>query len=206
MDFGKLADLIKLPVKYAWALAIASGLVLFLPEAALKTLNVYQLKQNYGVYIGLGFLLFFVLAIVHTASAAYSHFKRRRRFHAFNKERYESLQRLDQREKSVLREFFVQNQNTLRLPVDDPTVAGLMSRGILVRVGKHGEGSLAGILFPLKIADDVADQLLWNMIDLSREPSDTEIDWVLNNRPDFIPEIQRHMNLFHRSGFRRRLQ
>lgn len=198
--FAKAIEFLKLPLKYIWGVAIAAGLLLFLPASALERLRVAQFTKDYGSYIGVVFVVSLVLAGVHTVVAVSHFFSRKRRVHKFKTLRTEALHNLDPQEKAVLREFFVQEQNTIRLPIDHPTVAGMRTKGILLRVGQHGEGSLAGILFPLKMADDIRGQLTASMIDLPEgEPSKEQIDWVVANRPDFIPEIERHVDLFHRS-------
>jgi hypothetical protein len=146
------------------------------------------------------------VAIVHAVVAVSHSVKRKRHVHEFKKLRSEAFQNLDRHEKAVLREFFIQGQNTLRLPIDHPTVAGMRTRGILEIVGSHGEGSLAGLLFPVKLADDIRGQLTAAMVDLPEgEPSKEQVEWVVTNRPDFIPEIERHIDLFHRSWDRRGL-
>lgn len=62
-----------------------------------------------------------------------------------------ALYNLDDKEIAVLREFFIQGQNTLQLPVGHPVVAGLIEKGILEQVGMIGENSLVGPLFSLSI-------------------------------------------------------
>ncbi len=81
-----------------------------------------------------------------------------------------------------------------------------MTKGILVLAGKYGERSTAGMLFLVKIADGI--QVSIDMIDLpAGEPTPEEKDFIISNRPDFLPEIEAHNDLFHkswwnRSGFR----
>ncbi|WP_305814118.1 super-infection exclusion protein B [Photobacterium leiognathi] len=109
------------------------------------------------------------------------------------------LEKLDPREKSVLREYYLQGQNTIKLPMDHPVVAGLINVGVLQLIGQHGRMSTAGMLFSMKISDFVRENLTNDLLDLpSGEPSHEEIDFLKNNRPPFMNSILREESLFNR--------
>jgi Super-infection exclusion protein B len=152
---SKAIEALKLPLRYVWAIVIASGLLLFLPQNTLKRLHAEKFVQDFGSYIGLAFLVFGTVLVIQLVSALYSKI---RAWMARNKRlsnALEELFHLDPSEKSVLREFFIQNQNTLQLPVDQATVSGLITKGVLTVAGSTGERSLAGLLFPVRIADHI---------------------------------------------------
>jgi Super-infection exclusion protein B len=180
---------------------IASGLFLFLPRSALKALNVLQFVQNCGAYIGVVFILFLALAVVSTVTPISHLIHRKRRSLKFRNARSRALRNLDSDEKAVLREFSIQGRNTIWLPIDHPTVAGMLTNGILMPIGNYGKASPAGKLFPVKEADDVRAELNSAIIDLpeSDQPSKQQIDWVIRNRPDFMPQIEQDIDVFHRS-------
>ena len=108
----------------------------------------------------------------------------------------ERLKQLDQAEKSVLREFFIQGQNTIKLPMDNSVVAGLLDIGILSSVGQHGRHSLAGMLISMKIPDILRKKLTLQMLDLPLgKPSECDKEFLRTNRPPFSRSIEHENSL-----------
>jgi len=75
------------------------------------------------------------------------------------KKRYRALRRLDPAEKAILWEFFKAQRNTMSLYVETTAVAGLLKKGILLKVAEQGEDMLWGKRFPFAIAEDVRRRL-----------------------------------------------
>lgn len=113
-----------------------------------------------------------------------------------------ALQQLDSQEKSVLREFYLQGQKTIRMPVDQPVVAGLVRKVIIVQVGQLAEQSIAGMLISVTLAVGVEQKLTSSMIDMPTSKTNSDIDWLKRNRPKFMPEIIEHNRIFHTSPWR----
>lgn len=202
MDWlGKAIEVLKLPLKYIWAVAITTGLLLFIPQAWLDRIHLTEFSDDHSTYIGAAFLVSTVLVLIHFTGQIWGWTAKKFYFRKMRRMRSDALNRLDPSEKAVLREFFIQAQSTLHLPIDHPTIAGLLAKGLLERVSSVGENSLAGMLFSVTIADDVKSQLTDDMIHLPKShPTDSDIKFLQENRPDFMPEIERHRQLFHRSG------
>lgn len=203
---SKVTEFLRLPLRYVWAIAIGTGLLLFGPEALPRALRLEKLLQNYGEYIGGVFFLSALLAVIHTTIAAWTTIARwRARSHRLGQSLIE-LTRLDPKEKEVLREFCLQRQSTLQLPVDQATVAGLIDKGILRIAGHIGERSLAGMLFPVTLSEHIRDYLAPELIDMPRQPlSDKDIEFLRENRPEFLAEIDHHKDVFHTTWRRRGL-
>ena len=198
-----MLDWIKLPERYIWMVVVVSGSLLFLPEAWLKTLRVETFSKTYGPQLGLIFLCSFGLSVVNAISRVWNKNKTRKHHDALKRNRIDSLNahlnRLDHQEQAVLREFWLQGQNAIKLPIDNPTVAGLRAKGILIVTGNLGQASLAGMLFPARMADDVAEKIGWDQIGLpssGRQPNQEEQQWLKNNRPTFMREILEQERLF----------
>ena len=108
------------------------------------------------------------------------------------------LKNLDPAEQSALREFYIQQQNTITLPMDHPVVAGLLASGILRIVGKHGKHSLVGVLASMKISDRLQKVITRKMVGLPiGELSKQDIKFFLENRPPFTYYIQREEKLYN---------
>ena len=58
LDFN-LADFFKLPTKIMFAIALASGLILFLPDSIVTKMYMVDFRNKYGFAIGLLFLISF---------------------------------------------------------------------------------------------------------------------------------------------------
>ena len=63
VDFN-LADFLKLPTKIMFALALASGMVLFLPDNIVAKMYMVDFRNKYGFAIGLLFLTSFSILAV----------------------------------------------------------------------------------------------------------------------------------------------
>jgi hypothetical protein len=84
-------------------------------------------------------------------------------------------------------EFLLQGQNTLQMPIDEPVVAGLLSRGIIERVSRLGHGSAFGIEMSVRISPIVRDIVTPQFVGWSGGlPTKEELEANLENRPDFF--------------------
>ncbi|TKB51192.1 hypothetical protein FCL40_01145 [Ferrimonas sediminicola] len=198
--FDKLIAFIKLPLKYLWVAALFSGLTLFLPIEMVKELGLNILLDKYRPWLGALFIFSSALATIDTVQMVWCKIKSNRLEAEFNSKLIEQINDLDPHEKSVLREFYLQNRKTLQLPFDNATVSGMLNHGILEFAGNAGERSLAGMLMPIKINQTVRNKLTTKMLGLpeSSNFSKSDEDWLKNNRPVFMNEIARHNEVFHR--------
>lgn len=201
MDWlGKAIEVLKLPLKYIWAVAITTGLLLFIPQALLDRIHLAEFAEDHSTYIGATFLVSTVLVLIHFTGQICGWTARMLYIRKMRRMRADALKQLDPSEKAVLREFFIQAQSTLHLPIDHPTIAGLLAKGVLGLVSCVGENSRAGMLFSVTIADDVKSQLTNDMIHLPKShPTDSDIRFLQETRPDFMPVIKHHRQLFHGS-------
>jgi hypothetical protein len=190
----KLMEIVKLPLRYSWVAAITSGLLLFLPDEALGPIHCKQFVQDYGTQIGLVFMVTSVIVVVELVMWCANGYHARAERRAANKRRAKALESLDPLEKAVLREFFVfqSSANTILLPVENPTVAGLLVNGILEMVSQIPRFSRAGRLVSVRIADDI--MITQEMLDLPARPTEQEWQQLAASRPGFMMEIE----LFHR--------
>lgn len=201
---SKIVDIIKIPTKYFWIILIISLICLFLPDSWLNNFKLLELRNAYHLYISLAFIITFSIVTVESTLFIYKKIKSNCILKNYKKNLLNNLSRLDPQEQSVLREFFLQNQNTLRLPYDEPIVSGLIKKGILRIVGQLGEKSLAGVLLPIEINEVIKDYILPEQIHfpISNPLTKDDEEFLLNNRPDFMPEIYHHIKVFHRGWWR----
>lgn len=196
---AKLLELVKLPTKLMAVLCLVSGILLLLPRTWLQIVHLTQFSSDYGVYIGVAFLVsgtaLVVELVVWSSSRLHSAAKGRR----LGRMALDELNRLDPKEVAVLREFFLQNQSALSLPVSHPVVASLIDKGILEQVGRLGEHSLVGPLVSLRISPTVRPHVTLSFVGLhDRTLTPDEIAFVRENRPEFVDELERRRQRHYR--------
>jgi hypothetical protein len=204
MDWlSKVIEFLKLPIRHIWACAIVTGGLLFLPVSLLSKLHLTRVVDSCANYIGALFLMSTVLACLDAGIRLWKHLEKRQNSRQRTRQLLAAMACLDGKEKAVLREYVIQGQNTIRLPIDHPIVAGLLAKGIIVQIGELGERSLAGMLFSVALADDVRNALTLRMLGLPEgEPSAEDITFARENRPEFMAEIDDHIRVFHTTSWR----
>ena len=125
---SKIVDIIKIPIKYFWIIFLISLFLLFFPDSWLDYFKLLELRNSYHLYISLAFIVTLSLLSVESTLFIYRKLKTRFSLKTYKKNLLNNLTKLDPQEKSVIREFFLQNQNTLRLPYDEPIVSGLIKK------------------------------------------------------------------------------
>jgi Super-infection exclusion protein B len=170
---------------------LAATIPLLLPADMVSVLRLSGVIEYYGNYMGVASVLSGSILVIEFAVWVSKKIRKtylRRKLTKLSKER---LRNLDHAEKSVLREFYIQGQNTINLPMDHSVVAGLLSSGVLSIVGQHGKHSLAGMLVSMKIPDRLTEVITPEMLELPvGEPSEQDIEFLRENRPPFTRSIQ----------------
>lgn len=168
------------------AVVLVCGACLLLPAEAVDRLRLAKLLERYGEIMGMAFLCSSVLLVVDLLFEAVGFARQRFAWEAQSERRRKRSLVLCQAEQSVLREFALQQRNTIFLPIDDPAVAGLIRSGILVVVGRAGHRARVGSLFPVAIADEYSEHLTPAALGLPcTAPTPEDIDHILSKRPDF---------------------
>ncbi len=99
---------------------------------------------------------------------------------------------LDADEKAVMREFFLQQSNSIELPVSDTAVAGLIEKGVLIPTREKGEYSACGLMLPVIISPAARRHIKAGKIGMpSSMKNEKKREAVLTSRPEFIYELAR---------------
>lgn len=197
----KLTDLHKLPTRYVGLVAIVTGALLFSPAWFLDRLHLSTIPAPYGALVGVAFLVSFGMVVTNFVGYLFDAFKRR----GWSKKRQsiikEALTQLDPIEQAILREFMLTGVSTLKIPMDNPSVVGLESKGILERVGRYGNYSVDGMMFPYRISAIANELLTLELLGLSDFliEGDSEqfgltqegIEWLDDHRPSFVESRRR---------------
>ena len=201
---SRITDLAKVPTRFFAVLAIASGLLIFLPLSWLSQMSITQIREGYAPYIGAAFVLSISLLVVELGIWFYGRNQRERQKKTAESAVQNSMLELDGAEKTVLREFFIKSTKSLRLPIDQPAVASLLNTGVLVHATSSGVRTTVGSVFSLSLSKPAQALLSPTLLDLGPFIIHTDDgkwglteegeNWLMANRPRFILELERHFS------------
>ena len=126
-----LLDFLKLPAHILGALALASGGVLFLPKEVIEKLYLLEVKDRYGLIIGVAFLLSSSLLTISFVRKIWELFVEQINFRRVKREQIKYLSGLDSLKTNLIIKFLQMPTHTLPLPFDDGVTAELNGYGII---------------------------------------------------------------------------
>tara|TARA_B100000378_G_scaffold203686_1_gene167075 strand:+ start:1040 stop:1624 length:585 start_codon:yes stop_codon:yes gene_type:complete len=185
--FKAIFDLTKLPTKFFFLLSVVSGFILFVDQSFLnEKLFLDNAKEKYGWILGIIFILSTGLVLVNFVIWIFKSIQRKILLKKWKKKFTERVKNLDRFEKSILREFILIGQKSIDMPIDNSSVSGLLDKGILVMNRQFGNNSIMhGMKTSLSINESVMEILELKDIDLSDPPTEKEIEFAKNNRPEW---------------------
>tara|TARA_R110002049_G_scaffold119344_1_gene273546 strand:+ start:535 stop:1119 length:585 start_codon:yes stop_codon:yes gene_type:complete len=180
-------DLTKVPTRFFFLLSVVSGFVLFVDQEFLnEKLFLDNVKEKYGWILGIIFILATGLVLVNFVIWVFKLIQRKILIKKWKKKFSERVKTLDRFEKSILREFILNGQKSVEMPIDNPSVSGLLDKNILVMNRQFGNSSIMnGMRTSLSINESVEEILQFKDIDLSNPPTQKEIEFAKNNRPEW---------------------
>lgn len=190
MEWTKILELGKIPARIVVLLFIISSMLLFMTPEMMNVLQLGDFKKEFGKYIGIGFVASASLLIVMIVGWLIKMVKNWWYTKGYKRALMDNLFSLDSYEQSVLREFYLNGSQTLKLPFRNPTVAGLISKGILCQVGTHGDMAYRDIVFNFKINKLIRNEITSDVIGLPRPDLNSytkeEILMLENLRPAWL--------------------
>ena len=117
-----LADFFKLPTKIMFAIALASGMILFLPDKIVSKMYMVDFRNNYGFAIGLLFLISFSILVVTLLVGCYNYFHDKYSLKKFKATAKERLQKLDDYQKAIVYDLYIEDSHTDELPLHDGAI------------------------------------------------------------------------------------
>lgn len=189
-----LFDLTKLPAKFFFLFAVICGFILFATDEILETIQLTELKAKYGWIIGLTFILSTGLVIVNLIIWLYKYWNGKILLKKIKNEFGKSVKSLDPHEKSVIREFVLNGQSSIEMPIDDPVITGLLQKRIL-KINKQFGNSfiMSGRYAPVSLNKYAESVLEPKDIDLSENPTEDEIEFARNNRPKWTDKWSNYL-------------
>lgn len=115
---------------------IASALILFLPNSFIEKLYLLNLKNEYGTYLGLAFILSGSILLVLSTVKAWKKILNKYENKKLHKARLKYLTELDSTKTEIIKEFIEDEKHTLRLPMNNGPIIELEFYGIISRAGE----------------------------------------------------------------------
>lgn len=190
-------DLKKIPTKFFLVISVITGLYIFANSDLLVKLRLDGFEEH-AKYISLAFLFSTSLLIVNILLWILKSINQQINIWKIKKRFKRLLKTLDNYEKSVLREFYIVGKSSLKMPVDDSVVSGLINKRILVYNKQFGETMIGdGMNFSISINKYASDKLTHEDINLPIDNSDESRKFLLSNRPDWIERVNKIDNLLN---------
>ncbi len=139
MDFSKLIDWIKLSPKYLFAIALISGVLLFVPTNVLGKLGLIPFVAQYKSFIGVIFLFSTILFLIHPLTEVYDLVQTRITKTREVRNLQNFLHNLTEDEKRVLRGYICERTQSQYLDIQDGVTNGLEVKHIIWRASIMGE-------------------------------------------------------------------
>lgn len=190
-------DLNRLPARIVFVIWVTAFILVFASDSFLDMLSLKDFKLAYKKFIGISFLISTGLLVVMIFTWGSSKINLLLSKKKWNRKLNDLISSTDMYEKAVLREFYIQGKSTLKLPYEDSTVSGLVHKGILLQVGEIGSMSMVGMILSFKINEKAMEHITYELLNLPKgEPSPEQIEYIRRNRPRWVAELDRQMNLF----------
>jgi hypothetical protein len=189
-------EALKLPAKVIAGIAMSAGVLALAPNSWIQKFGLDAFMAFARPYVSLVFIISSSILLVEFAIYLKGHVANRLRRRKALAKLIERVRSLDPAERIVLREFFIQGQSTVKLPMDEPVVAGLIQKGIIHQVGQLGEHTAAGMIFSFRVPDEVLPMVSKDLLGLPANPTQEDKRRVIAERPPYMIAIREHDQLF----------
>ncbi|MCH8535470.1 MAG: superinfection exclusion B family protein [Flavobacteriaceae bacterium] len=155
-----------------------------------KKINLDSINDQYGLHIGLIFIVSICFVIINFLIWLFQFLNRKIRYAKYKSILLNRFKSLDFHEKSVIREFFLKNQSSLEVPLDDSIITGLLRKKILVINKQFSNGFIInGSYATVSINQLIEPKINLQDIDFILYPSPDQISFMKSNRPQWADNM-----------------
>ncbi len=199
--FSKVIEWLKLPTKIIAFVALMAGILLLIPQAAIKKLHLEDFISSYGKYFGIVFLiaacylLFIFICFIGNKIKSNIvnkiNLKKTETTDRLLEEKIkENIQNLSFSERCIIREFSWQQKNVIKVIMENEDVVSLINKKILEYATTFGEKYIFGTVISVKL-NAIADKLLEiEDLQIKETPTKSDFEQYMKERPSFIMQIQ----------------
>jgi len=132
-----VVDFLKLPPNILGALAIASGILLLLPDKVINKLYMTEFRNKYGFAIGIIFIVSLSILIILLILKIYHLFYDKRLDKKVAEGQLKYLRNMNREKVMILNAFLQERTHTLELPMNDGLVIELQHFGVITPAGQN---------------------------------------------------------------------
>ncbi len=129
-------DFLKLPPYILGALAVASGILLLLPDKVINKLYMIEFRDKYGFTIGIIFIVSLSILTILLVLKIYHFFYDKRLDKKVAEGQLKYLRNMSRDKVMIVNAFLQERTHTLELPVNDGLVIELQHFGIITPAGQ----------------------------------------------------------------------
>lgn len=130
-----VVDFLKLPPRILAALSVASGLLLFLPDAIIEKLYMTSFRSKYGFALGIVFVVSVSILVVISVVTVAKKIKEKYGKKRLKKSQTAYLKRIDDNRAEIIRYLLSESTHTAMLPMHDGAVVELQHLHIISPAG-----------------------------------------------------------------------
>ena len=132
IDFKELKNFL-LSLELMLVIALSSTFILFSPEKLIKKIYLLEIRDKYGTFIGIAFILSIFVVVLRVLSVLINIIKKKYKQRKTLKALEKNLNKLNNQEKKIIKQFTETETNTLFLQMNNGNVRKLEN---LVIIGK----------------------------------------------------------------------
>jgi len=200
MDISQITKFIKLPPSVIYIILVITGTLLFASDELLKTLALLNFKTAYNLYIGIIFLFSSGISIIHACNKVFIYVKTYFQNKKYREKIANTINNLDESEKSILREFLVQQKNSIVVSMEDSSVMNLIHQDIIKQIGSTAtQSSISGVTFDAKLSD-LAKEFITDEKIINQNGNNPRPEWIkkINLQKQYenkITELGNYLNI-----------
>ncbi len=180
--------------KLVTALLLACILLLILPAGIIPGWT--QFRSQYAPWLVAAAAVFVAMLFTELGALILGGLRARQERQGRERHVVVRLNHLDRAEQVLLREFFFQGRNTIKVPIELPVVLGLVQGGVLVVVRRSLQHCGAGPVGIVTLSDVARHNLSEEMLGWSGNCEDHEDGELRQERPSYIQEILQHQQVW----------
>jgi len=191
--FSKAFDVLKIlkyPKLLIW-LVLTSALLLFIPVSIIPYPEYHNFKKQYSIWAWLILIGSISMLAIEAVIYLYKYIKRTLNYNRFRDRIKNRLETLNENEKAILREFFIQGRNHIKLPTENVDVVSLREDKIIELIKLTMERYYGNSLGFFSITTIAKEFITQELLGFPQEgPTSENIEKILRERPYFAIEIE----------------
>jgi len=155
-----IREILTLPTNIMIALAIASGISLFSPDLIADQMYITDLRDKYGLFIGIVFIITISILIVNLVYKISTSVRKAKNEKLFYETAGKRLKNLNRYQKAIIFGLYQEDNRTLPLPVYDGAMAELAEHMMVNKIpGEHPVHSMENPRIPHMLQPWVVNEL-----------------------------------------------